>query len=204
MELRDCYRVLGLHANATLQEVKTSYRQLARRCHPDLNPGLSPDRFVRLHEAYQQLLCAIPARPRRVRSPQPAPAANAPPKPKPRSPFRHHPELSPLERQLKSEAYYRLQALLTQRRFPHAIALVEGLAQRLAVDLEVRQWQAVTYQRFARHCIELNQLRKARAYLHKALKTDPHNRTLWVEVERDFHQIDRRHRARRAGRSRRA
>lgn len=200
MELLECYRVLGLRQNATLQEVKASYRQLARRYHPDLNPGLSHDRFVRLHEAYQRLLQAVPVA---AKPPQPPPPPPSPPPPPP-SPFRHHPQLSPLERQLKSEAYYRLQNLLTQRKFPHAIALVEGLAQRIPVDVEVRQWQAVTYQRFARHCIELNQFRKARAYLKKALKTDSHNRTLWLEVEKDFYQLERRYRDYRSQRSQRA
>ena len=31
----DCYRILGLKANASLEEVKASYRDLARKYHPD-------------------------------------------------------------------------------------------------------------------------------------------------------------------------
>jgi hypothetical protein len=34
------------------------------------------------------------------------------------------------------------------------------------------------------------QLEKARIYLKKALRTDPHNRSLWAEVERDFRRIE--------------
>jgi Tfp pilus assembly protein PilF len=34
------------------------------------------------------------------------------------------------------------------------------------------------------------QLDKARIYLKKALKTDPHNRSLWAEVERDFRRME--------------
>ena len=63
MELLDCYRLLGLTPQASLAEVKTSYRRLARRLHPDLNPGLPHDPFVRLHHAYQVLLEAVPAQP---------------------------------------------------------------------------------------------------------------------------------------------
>lgn len=199
MELLDCYHLLGLTPQASLAEVKASYRRLARRLHPDLNPGLPHDPFVRLHQAYQVLLEAVPARPMNSQGPVPttAPPAHTPttssppPSSQPPSPFRHHPELSPLDCQLKSQAYYRLQRLLSQGKFAYAIALVEGLSQRLAVDIEVRQWQAVTYQRVARHAMQRGEWRKADIYLKKALRTDPHNRSLRQEVERDFQQLQR-------------
>ncbi|WP_159790656.1 J domain-containing protein [Sodalinema gerasimenkoae] len=201
MELLDCYRLLGLTPHASLAEVKASYRRLARRLHPDLNPGLPHDPFVRLHQAYQVLLEVAPATPPISQGPVPTtappvhPATTPPPRapqeaaPQPASPFRHHPQLSPFERQLKSQAYYRLQGLLSQGKFAYAIALVEGLSQRLAVDLEVRQWQAVTYQRVARHAMTRGEFRKAHIYLKKALRTDPNNRSLRQEVEGDFQQL---------------
>jgi hypothetical protein len=34
------------------------------------------------------------------------------------------------------------------------------------------------------------QLEKAKLYLRKALQTDPNNRSLWAEVEKDFRRID--------------
>jgi tetratricopeptide (TPR) repeat protein len=86
--------------------------------------------------------------------------------------------------------YSQLQQLLKEQRFPRAIALVEGLAQRLPKDLEVRQWQAITYQRFGRYLIGHQQVEKACIYLKKALKTDPHNKSLWYEVDRDFQRIE--------------
>ena len=49
--------------------------------------------------------------------------------------------LSPLDQQLKDNSYQQLQELLKYQRFPRAIALVEGLAQRLPQDPEVRQWR---------------------------------------------------------------
>ncbi len=106
----------------------------------------------------------------------PKPTQNAPP--------------SELELQMKWRSHYQLQHFLESERFPRAIALVEGLAQRLPHDLEVRQWQASTYQRWGRQLMNENQLGKARIYLKKALKTDPHNRTLWSEVERDFRYLE--------------
>ena len=58
-------------------------------------------------------------------------------------------------------------------------------------DWEVRQWQAIAYQRWARHLISERKLDKARNYLKKALKTDPQNRALSAEVEYDFRQLEK-------------
>jgi tetratricopeptide (TPR) repeat protein len=95
-----------------------------------------------------------------------------------------------MDRRLKQHSYDQLQLLLKAQRFPRAIALVEGLAQRLPQDKEVRQWQAITYQRWGRQLIHDRQYDKARVYLKKALKTDPHNRALWSEVEREFQRLE--------------
>jgi tetratricopeptide (TPR) repeat protein len=106
------------------------------------------------------------------------------------TPVQKLPDLSITEQQLKWSSYQQLQQLLKNRRFPRAIALIEGLAQRLPEDPEVRQWQAIAYQRWGRQLIAEKQLEKARIYLKKALKTDPHNRSLWAEVERDFRRLE--------------
>lgn len=124
-------------------------------------------------------------------------AAPSPPPPRDRresaktSPFRHNPQLSEFEKLLKQKAYLQLQELLRGKRFPRAIALVEGLARRVPNDVEVRQWQAITYQRWGRQLLERGQITKARIYLKKALRTDPHNRSLWAEVERDFRRTQK-------------
>lgn len=99
-------------------------------------------------------------------------------------------ELSEIDRKLKQQAYEQLQKFLKGQRFPRAIALVEGLAQRLPDDVEVKQWQAITYQRWGRQLINQKQFDKARVYLKKALKVDPHNQTLWAEVEKEFQRLE--------------
>jgi tetratricopeptide (TPR) repeat protein len=50
---------------------------------------------------------------------------------------------------------------------------------------------AIAYQRWGRYLIGEKQQDKARAYLKKALRTDPHNKSLWAEVERDFRRLEK-------------
>ena len=57
MEFKDYYKILGLAKNAGDQEIKAAYRKLARKYHPDLNPGdkKAEERFKEINEAYQIL-----------------------------------------------------------------------------------------------------------------------------------------------------
>ena len=194
MNLEDCYCLLELDAEAGLAEVKSSYRRLARRYHPDLNPGdiKAEKRFVAIAQAYQILAARLPpaAKPaatanERTPEPETVPADRAP---SPR--FREDVPLSLLERQLKHRAYEQLQELLRVQNFPRAIAIAEGLARRLPRDVEARQWQAIAYERWGRSLIESRQHNKARLFLQKALRTDPKNRSLWEEVSRDFRRLE--------------
>lgn len=55
---KDYYEVLGVSRNATEAEIKTSYRSLAKKYHPDLNPG-NPEaelKFKEVSEAYEVLI----------------------------------------------------------------------------------------------------------------------------------------------------
>ena len=53
----DLYVVLGLPHGATESEIKRAYRRLARRFHPDINPGdrAAEARFRQIAEAYETL-----------------------------------------------------------------------------------------------------------------------------------------------------
>ena len=57
MKYRDYYAVLGVEKNADAQRIKQAYRRLARRHHPDLNPGdrSAAERFKEIGEAYEVL-----------------------------------------------------------------------------------------------------------------------------------------------------
>src|ERR1700730_6706251 len=53
----DFYIILGLEREATLGEIKRAYRRLARKYHPDINPGdrLAAAQFRQIAEAYETL-----------------------------------------------------------------------------------------------------------------------------------------------------
>lgn len=55
--MKDHYRTLGLSNKASDQEIKLAYRQLAKRYHPDVNPGnvYAEERFKEISEAYNVL-----------------------------------------------------------------------------------------------------------------------------------------------------
>ncbi|MEB3294588.1 MAG: J domain-containing protein [Synechococcales bacterium] len=175
MHLDGCYRILGLHNGASSQEVKLAYRALARQFHPDaslLPAQTTPTaiaqrqaRFIQINQAYRDLMAHL-----------------QPPLP----PVPHQtPPLLTSDQRLKQQHYQRLQYLFRHQQFPNAIALVEGLAQRFPQDAEIRQWQAITYQQWGRKLIQVGHRDRALPYFRKALRTDPHNRTLQMQIRQD-------------------
>jgi molecular chaperone DnaJ len=57
MANRDCYKILGVSCNASADEIKRAYRQMALRYHPDRNPDDkdAEERFKEAAEAYEIL-----------------------------------------------------------------------------------------------------------------------------------------------------
>src|SRR5688572_21797192 len=57
MEFKDYYKTLGVAKTATEKEIKQAFRKLARKLHPDVNPGdkAAEARFKEVNEAYEVL-----------------------------------------------------------------------------------------------------------------------------------------------------
>jgi len=57
VQFRDYYDVLGVSKTAAEDDIKSAYRKLARKYHPDVNPGdkSAEEKFKELNEAYEVL-----------------------------------------------------------------------------------------------------------------------------------------------------
>lgn len=185
--LDKCYQLLGIYRQASIDELKTAYRALARKWHPDLNPDdpQAHHRFITLSQAYQVLLEHFA-----VRSVSPVtstPSASTQPQPVPQP-------APPTDRsdapELKWQLFSQLKELLHQQQYLKAIVIIEGLARHAPDDRQICQWQGIIYSQFGFQLIDRRDLNKARIYLKKALRADPHNQQLWQQVNKAFAQID--------------
>ncbi|MHB8600648.1 MAG: DnaJ C-terminal domain-containing protein [Ktedonobacteraceae bacterium] len=57
MDYKDYYKILGVQRGASADDIKKAFRKLARKYHPDVNPGdkKSEEKFKEINEAYEVL-----------------------------------------------------------------------------------------------------------------------------------------------------
>src|SRR5215510_3732602 len=57
MDYKDYYKILGVERKASADDIRSAYRKLAMKYHPDKNPGdkKAEDKFKDINEAYQVL-----------------------------------------------------------------------------------------------------------------------------------------------------
>jgi len=216
MHISECYRLLGIPRNATLDDIKVAYRRLARKYHPDVNQDdpSATDKFRLVQEAYKMLKDADKSDGTNTtaansyganvwRSPASTTPVQTttkkttePPKaqPKVRVEVKQvNNQVDPInsdpELKLKLDMLRRVQDLLKQKKYIVAIAVVEGMSERFPNSPEVIHWKAVTYHRWSSELILVGKLREAEIYLNKALTTDPKNRELSFEVKRDLERV---------------
>ena len=55
--IQDPYQVLGISPGASDEEIKTAYRRLAKKYHPDRNPGdpVAAQKMQEINAAYEQI-----------------------------------------------------------------------------------------------------------------------------------------------------
>jgi len=214
MQQSECYRLLGLSRGASIEDIKLSYRRLARKYHPDLNQDdpTATDKFRLIQQAYQILKdveAGLIDRQVSYSSPKTSQTStratpNNPSSPKVKVEVKSQPpseykskdvrqKVDPIandpELRLKLDTLRRLQELLKQRKYVVAIAVAEGMRARFPKSTEVIHWQAVTYHRWGTELLLKAKFREAEIFLNKALVTDPSNRELAFEVKRDLDRI---------------
>jgi tetratricopeptide (TPR) repeat protein len=186
------YELFGLKPSASIHEIKTIYRQMAKAIHPDLNPQdpTARDRFHTLNQAYQLLLAATQLAPDPIDA---IPAVD----PDDRDAdvlvsYIVDPPLDPKDLALKQEVFESLEKLIRQENFRKAVSIVDMLARVIPNSSEISKKRSEVYFKYAQDLVkQRTQLNLARTYLKESLKIDPHNQQRWQAVNREFNRIER-------------
>ncbi len=191
--IKKSYALLGLKPSASVAEIKTIYRQMAKEIHPDLNPHdpTARDRFYTLNQAYQ-LLLSTRSITDRVDVDESTEADGRDLVDAVRVNYVADPPLSPQDLQLKQEVFENLEKLIRQENFAKAVSVIDLLVRVVPDRPEILKKQSEIYFKYAQDLVNRRtQLTLARKYLKASLKIDPHNQQRWQAVDRQFNRIER-------------
>ena len=193
----DPYRLLGVSPGANLATIKQAYRRLARKYHPDVAGEQFKEQFQRVNEAYRflsdkahEVVQAPPAPP-----PKPAVAPvrmevkKSPTSPPPPPPVLKSVKLTLAQQQEFDKRVFYLKKALKSKDWVYALSQAESLFDQFPSYPEAIHLLAITYQRRGNALISEKRYSQARAYLAKALETEPGNKALAFEIERDLQRI---------------
>jgi tetratricopeptide (TPR) repeat protein len=193
----DPYKLLGVSPGANLETIKQAYRRLARKYHPDVAGEQFKEQFQKVNEAYR-FLCdkayeVVQAPP----APPPNPGAatvrmevkRSPSSPPPPPPVLKSVKLTLAQQQEFEKRAFYLKKALKSRDWVYALSQAESLFDQFPSYMDAIHLLAITYQRRGNALISEKRYSQARAYLAKALETEPHNKALAFEIERDLQRI---------------
>jgi tetratricopeptide (TPR) repeat protein len=194
----DPHKLLGVPPGASLEIIKQAYRRLARQYHPDVAGEAFKEQFQRVNEAYR-VLCdhahrVVQASPEPPPKPTTAPVrmdvkkSHASPPPS-ASPSLKPVKLTPAQQQEFEKRAFYLKKALKSRDWVYALSQAESLSHQFPSYPQAIHLLAITYQRRGNALILEKRPSQARAYLAKALETEPDNKALAFEIERDLRRI---------------
>ena len=192
MHIDDCYRILELPQDASLDDIKSAYRRLARQYHPDVNHSdpKATEKFRQVKEAYD-ILKLVATQKKHTDSKEQKIEGRVRVKYKRRANATSHYTSKTNNRyqDLKQELK-RVQNLIKERNYYDTVWVVEELRRRYPNDPEVARWQAIAYYHRGNELLQQGRSNLAREYLTKALNADPQNRELCFMAKRALDLVD--------------
>ncbi len=195
MEIDDCYRVLRLPHDASLDEIKSAYRRLSLKYHPDVNQSdpKATEKFRQVKEAYD-ILKQVALKKTPTESKEQKTEGRVRVKYKPRanatSYYTHYTSKTNNRSQDLKQKLKLVQNLIQEKSYYHAVWLVEELRRCYPNDPEVAHWQAIAYYHRGNELLQQYRYIQAREYLTKALYADPQNHELCFMAKRALDRIN--------------